>query len=125
MKGLRNCFRCLILPHQDKVFVQLILRMISLSIFIVIVYPLIICRLDIVVVGTGDHFIPIHPDVIAEVGKRGVKLEVQDTRHACGTYNLLKRDRPKDIGAALIPVTDITEGARKMIGKGKSRMVLK
>jgi len=75
------------------------------------------------VVGTGDNLIRIHPDVITEVSRRGVKLEIQDTSHACGTYNLLKRDRPRDIGAVLIPVTYVDVSKRKTLHKGNRKML--
>lgn len=57
-------------------------------------------------IGTGNSYYPIQPEILAVIRERGIGVEVQDTIHACGTYNLLKSDKPNQIGAALIPITD-------------------
>ncbi|CAK8689224.1 unnamed protein product [Clavelina lepadiformis] len=84
----------------------------SLAMFYMI-YP----KLDIVVVGTGNKYHPISNKVIADMKSQGVAIEVQDTRHACGTYNLLKKERPELVGAALLPITEHVP-VTKMIHRG-------
>ena len=60
-----------------------------------------------IVVGTGDKTEYISSDITTELRNRGIGVEVQDTPHACGTYNLLKGQKPQAIGAALIPIVSL------------------
>lgn len=59
-----------------------------------------------IVIGTGTRFKRIDPELVTTMRQRGISLEVQDTKNACGTYNLLQQERPGLIGAALLPLTE-------------------
>jgi len=92
----------------------------SFSLFEMI-YP----KVDLIIVGTGDSCEYLSTDILDELRSRGIGVEVQDTPHACGTYNLLKGQRPKTVGAALIPITEakpkkyVTTGPQYAIASGQ------
>ena len=77
------------------------------------------------IVGTGNDYHPLSPDIISEVGKRGIKLEIQDTSHACGTYNFIRMDRPNQVGAALIPITKHATAPKKLLNKGPRKTMIR
>lgn len=60
--------------------------------------------IDILVLGTGRHLQPVPNAVREKLRERGIALEVQDTRHACATYNFLLEEG-RVVGAALLPMT--------------------
>uniref|UniRef100_UPI000180B382 NADH dehydrogenase [ubiquinone] 1 alpha subcomplex assembly factor 3 n=1 Tax=Ciona intestinalis TaxID=7719 RepID=UPI000180B382 len=72
----------------------------SLSIFHMI-YP----KIDMVVIGTGDVVAPLRPHVVEDMRKLGIGCEVQSTRNAAGTFNLLRSERRMLVAAALIPLS--------------------
>eukprot|EP00730_Choanoeca_flexa_P002001 TRINITY_DN10874_c0_g1_i10.p3 TRINITY_DN10874_c0_g1~~TRINITY_DN10874_c0_g1_i10.p3 ORF type:complete len:178 (+),score=20.76 TRINITY_DN10874_c0_g1_i10:1739-2272(+) len=59
-------------------------------------------RPDVVVVGTGDKVERLDPQAIQAMKECGIVLEVQDTRHACATFNFLSQEGRR-VAAALIP----------------------
>ena len=61
---------------------------------------------DIIIVGTGNSYHSLRPEVLAEIKERGLSVEVQDTPHACGTFNVLRMYKAQQVAAALIPITD-------------------
>ncbi|XP_039262820.1 NADH dehydrogenase [ubiquinone] 1 alpha subcomplex assembly factor 3-like [Styela clava] len=73
----------------------------AFSIFNVIYPPI-----DLIIVGTGAKVERLNPVVMSAVRQRGVHLEIQDTKNACGTYNLLIGERPGTVGAVLLPVPE-------------------
>ena len=46
-----------------------------------------------VIVGTGDQFIRLPPDLMAEFKRREVAIEVSNTYHASALYNLMCTER--------------------------------
>lgn len=66
---------------------------------------------ELVIIGTGDRSHFIDPREIEKLHERGLKVEIQPTRAACGTYNLLKND--KRVGLAIIPLKDIKKEKMK------------
>ncbi|XP_068108773.1 NADH dehydrogenase [ubiquinone] 1 alpha subcomplex assembly factor 3 isoform X2 [Hyperolius riggenbachi] len=71
----------------------------SLSLF-----HLLVPRIEILVLGTGDRVQRLDAGLVRLMRKNGVSLEVQDTPNACATYNFLTSER-RSVAAALIPVT--------------------
>eukprot|EP00055_Hartaetosiga_balthica_P006480 m.20313 g.20313 ORF g.20313 m.20313 type:complete len:189 (+) comp5238_c0_seq2:72-638(+) len=59
-------------------------------------------RPEILVVGSGDDVVHISDDIKQYVSQLGIALEVQDTRHACSTYNFLVEEG-RDVAAVLLP----------------------
>eukprot|EP00127_Corallochytrium_limacisporum_P004429 Clim_evm7s162 gene=Clim_evmTU7s162 len=63
-------------------------------------------RPETLVIGTGNRIEQIDPDVQKALREAGIKYEVQDTRSACSTYNLLTVEN-RIISAALIPPVEL------------------
>jgi len=74
------------------------------------VYP----KLDLIVVGTGEKAKFIPPNVRESLKRSGISLEVQSTKNACGTFNVLLQQKPTSIAAALIPYTMADQYAPKL-----------
>eukprot|EP00039_Didymoeca_costata_P018031 m.331872 g.331872 ORF g.331872 m.331872 type:complete len:251 (-) comp16806_c0_seq1:144-896(-) len=58
--------------------------------------------LDILVIGTGARIEMMDAGITEYLRQTGLMLEVQDTRHACATYNFLSEEG-RLVGAALFP----------------------
>lgn len=59
-------------------------------------------KIDLVVLGTGSKVQRVNLELLQNLKKKGINLEIQDTPNACATFNfLLSEGRPA--GAALIP----------------------
>ncbi|XP_077307801.1 NADH dehydrogenase [ubiquinone] 1 alpha subcomplex assembly factor 3 [Lithobates pipiens] len=71
----------------------------SLSLF-----RLLVPRIEILVLGTGDRVERLDPKLLKIMREHGVAVEVQDTPNACATFNFLASER-RLTAAALIPVT--------------------
>jgi len=72
----------------------------SLSFFLML-HP----KIDLIVIGTGEKLVRIPREVTMALRNVGVGVEIQSTKHACGTFNLLREHRPAGIAAALIPTS--------------------
>ncbi|XP_018431583.1 PREDICTED: NADH dehydrogenase [ubiquinone] 1 alpha subcomplex assembly factor 3 [Nanorana parkeri] len=70
----------------------------SLSLF-----RLLVPRIEILVLGTGDRVERLDPNLLKLMRQNGVAVEVQDTPNACATFNFLTSER-RLTAAALIPV---------------------
>lgn len=70
----------------------------SLSLF-----RLLVPRIEILVLGTGDRVERLDPKLLKIMRENGVAVEVQDTPNACATFNFLTSER-RLTAAALIPV---------------------
>ncbi len=57
--------------------------------------------LEVLLVGTGGRWHPVHPRVTAALAARRIGVEIMDTRAACRTYNVLLAEGRK-VGAALV-----------------------
>eukprot|EP00043_Microstomoeca_roanoka_P009781 m.93163 g.93163 ORF g.93163 m.93163 type:complete len:170 (-) comp14690_c1_seq2:237-746(-) len=75
-------------------------------------------RPEILVIGTGDKVELIDQSVRQHLRDLGILLEVQDTRHACATYNFLAEEGRLTAAALLPPATFVPEAVR---AKFKSR----
>ena len=53
----------------------------------------ILYKQNTVIVGTGDQFIRLPPDLMAEFKRREVAIEVSNTYHASALYNLMCTER--------------------------------
>ncbi|XP_053324876.1 NADH dehydrogenase [ubiquinone] 1 alpha subcomplex assembly factor 3 [Spea bombifrons] len=71
----------------------------SLSLF-----HMLVPRIEIVVLGTGDRVERLDPAILKFMRQKGVAVEVQDTANACATFNFLNSEG-RVTGAALIPPT--------------------
>merc|ERR1712130_27378 len=58
----------------------------------------------LVIVGTGDLFVPLPADLISEFKRRGVAVEVSNTLNAASLYNLLCSERD-GVGIMLFAAT--------------------
>ncbi|XP_078468468.1 NADH dehydrogenase [ubiquinone] 1 alpha subcomplex assembly factor 3 isoform X1 [Lampetra planeri] len=63
-------------------------------------------RIEILVLGTGDRVERLDPQLLRFMTRQGVAVEVQDTGHACSTFNFLVNDR-RLVAAGLIPPTQL------------------
>ncbi|XP_035677432.1 NADH dehydrogenase [ubiquinone] 1 alpha subcomplex assembly factor 3-like [Branchiostoma floridae] len=61
-------------------------------------------KIEIVVLGVGNEHIKLDPELHKFMRQKGIALEVQDTAHACATFNYLVSEG-RVAGAALIPPT--------------------
>ncbi|KAK9761959.1 hypothetical protein K7432_012734 [Basidiobolus ranarum] len=57
---------------------------------------------EILVLGTGDDLIPLPEKLRQYLFKQGIQIEIQNTRSACQTYNVLL-DEDRAVSTALIP----------------------
>ncbi|ORX91155.1 DUF498-domain-containing protein [Basidiobolus meristosporus CBS 931.73] len=57
---------------------------------------------EILVLGTGDDLVPLPESLRQYLFKQGVQIEIQNTRSACQTYNVLL-DEERAVSAALLP----------------------
>lgn len=58
---------------------------------------------EILVVGLGKKSRMLHPDNRKYLSSLGIQLEVGDSSHSAQIYDLLSTERPKTIGALLLP----------------------
>uniref|UniRef100_S4REK2 NADH dehydrogenase [ubiquinone] 1 alpha subcomplex assembly factor 3 n=1 Tax=Petromyzon marinus TaxID=7757 RepID=S4REK2_PETMA len=63
-------------------------------------------RIEILVLGTGDRVERLDAQLLRFMTRQGVAVEVQDTGHACSTFNFLVNDR-RLVAAGLIPPTKL------------------
>ncbi|XP_075039680.1 NADH dehydrogenase [ubiquinone] 1 alpha subcomplex assembly factor 3 [Mixophyes fleayi] len=70
----------------------------SLSLFY-----LLVPKIEILVLGTGDRVERLDPAILRLMRKKGVAVEVQDTPNACATFNFMVNER-RMAAAALIPI---------------------
>uniref|UniRef100_A0A8C5QJU9 NADH dehydrogenase [ubiquinone] 1 alpha subcomplex assembly factor 3 n=2 Tax=Leptobrachium leishanense TaxID=445787 RepID=A0A8C5QJU9_9ANUR len=68
-------------------------------------FHMIVPKIEILVVGTGDRVERLHPSILKAMREKGVAVEVQDTGNACATFNVLTSER-RVTAAALIPPTE-------------------
>ncbi|XP_072174679.1 NADH dehydrogenase [ubiquinone] 1 alpha subcomplex assembly factor 3-like [Diadema setosum] len=59
-------------------------------------------KIEILVIGTGAQYHKLSPDLHKFMRLKGIALEVQDTPHACATFNFLARES-RVVAAGLIP----------------------
>lgn len=59
-------------------------------------------QIEVLVLGTGARTERLHAEVLEELKKRGIAVEVQDTPNACATFNFLSSEK-RLAAAALIP----------------------
>ena len=55
------------------------------------------------VVGTGPTIVPLAGSLRAYLSSLGIAADVQDTRNACASYNML-REEGRRVCAALLPI---------------------
>jgi uncharacterized protein len=61
--------------------------------------------LDLLIIGTGPHTIPVAPSVRHYLNGLGIRLDIQDTRNAAAQFNLLATERGVgQVAAALVPI---------------------
>ncbi|RDD47084.1 NADH dehydrogenase [ubiquinone] 1 alpha subcomplex assembly factor 3 [Trichoplax sp. H2] len=65
-------------------------------------FPVLVPRIDILVIGTGNNLAVLHPDVLKYLRSNAIAVEVQDTPNACATFNFLLEEG-RQVAAALIP----------------------
>jgi len=63
-------------------------------------------KLEILIIGTGDKIEFISPVIREHFKKQNIGIEVESTRHAISTFNLLLEEK-RIVAAALIPPTYI------------------
>ncbi|WFD29494.1 hypothetical protein MSPP1_000503 [Malassezia sp. CBS 17886] len=61
-------------------------------------------RPEILVLGTGDTVLPIPQRIRAYLHSLGIQLDVQNTRNACSTFDLLSEEG-RTVAAALLPIS--------------------
>uniref|UniRef100_A0A8D0DUW8 NADH dehydrogenase [ubiquinone] 1 alpha subcomplex assembly factor 3 n=1 Tax=Salvator merianae TaxID=96440 RepID=A0A8D0DUW8_SALMN len=66
-------------------------------------------RIEILVLGTGNHVERLDPAMLRLMRKCGIAVEVQDTPNACATFNFLTSER-RATAAGLIPPPDVKGG---------------
>ncbi len=59
---------------------------------------------EIIILGTGTAHVFPPMQLMAELHKKGVALEVMNTRAACRTYSVLVSEQ-RPVAAALLPIT--------------------
>ena len=74
----------------------------TLALF-VLLYP----HLELIVLGTGSRIERLDSEVLLYLRKRGISVEIQDTRNAASTFNYLL-DEGRSVAAALIPPRKVT-----------------
>ncbi|XP_070558756.1 NADH dehydrogenase [ubiquinone] 1 alpha subcomplex assembly factor 3-like [Ptychodera flava] len=74
----------------------------SLSLF-----PIIEPKIEILILGVGSKIQRLDPEVHKFMRSKGIALEIQDTPHACATFNYLVREN-RIIAAGLIPPDKVT-----------------
>jgi len=74
------------------------------------IYP----KIDLIVVGTGEKAKFVPPQVRESLKRDGISLEVQSTKNACGTFNVLLQQKASSVAAALIPFTMADQFAPKL-----------
>ncbi|XP_059572099.1 NADH dehydrogenase [ubiquinone] 1 alpha subcomplex assembly factor 3 [Alligator mississippiensis] len=100
MAGARLVGPCMLLPatlltwnvgsHRDITSESLLL------------FRLLMPRIQILVLGTGDRMELVDPAVLREMRQQGIAVEVQDTLNACATFNFLVSEN-RLVAAGLIP----------------------
>lgn len=66
---------------------------------------LLIFRIDMLILGLGEHAMPLSPETKRHINALGIRVEIQDTRNAAGQFNLLATERGvEDVAAAMIPI---------------------
>ena len=70
-------------------------------------FPLLYPQLELLVLGTGTRIERLDSEVVPYLRKRGISVEIQDTRHAASTFNFLL-DEGRSVAAALIPPRKVT-----------------
>ncbi|WFD00637.1 hypothetical protein MYAM1_003388 [Malassezia yamatoensis] len=59
---------------------------------------------EILILGTGNTVLPVPDSIKSYLNALGIQLDVQNTRNACSTYNLLSEEgRP--VAAAVLPMS--------------------
>ena len=59
--------------------------------------------LDLLIIGTGQRTLLLHPNSRKRIQELGINLDVMDTQHAAAQYNLLATERPgTQVAAALL-----------------------
>ena len=66
--------------------------------------PLIACRPELVVLGSGDKLRFAHPSHAAHLAQQGMGLETMDTAAACRTFNILAGEGRHVLAVLLIDV---------------------
>ena len=62
-------------------------------------------EIDLLIIGTGPHMLPLSPTTRRHINDLGIRLEVQDTRNAAAQFNLLATERGvQQVAAAMIPI---------------------
>lgn len=57
------------------------------------------------ILGLGEHAMPLSPETKRHINALGIRVEIQDTRNAAGQFNLLATERGvEDVAAAMIPI---------------------
>ncbi|WFD36953.1 hypothetical protein MCUN1_003845 [Malassezia cuniculi] len=60
-------------------------------------------RPELLIIGTGDTVLPVPPSIRSFLNSLGIQLDVQSTRNACSTYNLLSEEGRR-VSAAFVRV---------------------
>ncbi|XP_054751429.1 NADH dehydrogenase [ubiquinone] 1 alpha subcomplex assembly factor 3-like [Lytechinus pictus] len=63
--------------------------------------------IEILVIGTGEAYHKLTPELHKFMRLKGIALEVQDTSHACATFNYLARES-RVVAAGLLPPEKVT-----------------
>lgn len=58
---------------------------------------------EILIFGTGNTVLPVPSKIRARLHSMGIQLDVQNTRQACSTFNLLVEEG-RNVAAALLPI---------------------
>jgi len=58
-------------------------------------------QIDILLIGTGGKQTPISPQILEELARKRVGVEVMSTANACGTFNILNQEERR-VAACLL-----------------------
>ncbi|PKY06506.1 hypothetical protein P168DRAFT_113180 [Aspergillus campestris IBT 28561] len=62
-------------------------------------------RPDILIIGMGEHVMPLSPETKRRINSLGIRVDVLDTRNAAAQFNLLATERGvSEVAAAMIPI---------------------
>ncbi|XP_071960357.1 NADH dehydrogenase [ubiquinone] 1 alpha subcomplex assembly factor 3-like [Antedon mediterranea] len=78
-------------------------------------------KIEIFILGVGSTNRRLDPEIHSFMSSKGIALEVQDTRHACATFNYLVNES-RIVAAGLIPLDPVLPPSLaklKGIGKGQ------
>jgi len=67
---------------------------------------------EILLLGTGKHFICPHPDLINFFREKEISVEPMHTLHACSTFNILNSEE-RFVAAALLPISYVQTPTKK------------